>query len=350
MKKAVYVLLIPVLLIGLLGLPETSKAQEDDYAVKYAQAGMPFLTIDVGGRTAAMGGTQMAMIGDASAMFTNPAGLAMIEGVEAMTSVTNWIADIKHYGGGVALEAGNLGTFGAHMVFMDYGEFRRTSPYQGLDPEQRAIGYIDEGTFTVTEYAVGLSYARQVATQFYVGGNLKYAKQDLGNVLIVDPLRQTETMSDNSVNNIVLDFGTLYYPGFRDLRFGVSIRNFSNQSDYFDQRFELPLTFDFGAAMNLFELDPDGLGQSDSKLTLAVDAIHPRDYSERVHTGLEYNFQDSFFLRGGYKFNYDEEGVTGGVGVDLGLDGFGVKADYAYSAFGIFSDVHRVTLNLSLQP
>lgn len=348
MKKAVYILL-PILALGLLTVPRTSSAQSDDYAVKYAQAGMPFLTIDVGGRTAAMGGTQMAMIGDATAMFTNPAGLAMVEGVEAMTSVTNWIADIKHYGGGAAYSAGNLGTFGVNLVYMDYGEIRRTSPYQGFDPEQRRIGYIDEGTFTVTEYAVGLSYARQVATQFYVGANLKYAKQDLGTVDIIDPLRQTQTESENAVSNIVLDFGTLYYPGFRDLRFGVSIRNFSNQSDYFDQRFELPLTFDFGVAMNLFELDPDGLAQSDSKLTLALDAIHPRDYSERVHAGLEYSFQDVFFLRGGYKFNYDEESVTGGIGVDLGLEGVGVKADYGYSAFGIFSDVHRISLSLSLQ-
>lgn len=348
MKKAVYILL-PLLLVGILGLPNITQAQQGDpYAPKLGQAGMPFLTIDVGGRIAAMGGTQVGVTGDPAAMFSNPAGLAMVNGAQAMTSVTNWIADIKHYGGGVAYNVGNLGTIGVNAVWMDYGEIRKTIPYQGFDSDQRAKGFIDDGTFSVSEYAVGVSYARQVASQFYVGGNLKYAKQDLGNVTILDPLTQDQSMSENSVSNVTFDFGTLYYPGFKDLRFGVSVRNFSSQSDYFDQRFELPLTFDFGVAMNLFNLDPDGVGASKNELILAIDAIHPRDYSERVHTGLEFNFQEMFFLRGGYKFNYDEQGLTGGIGVDLGSGGFGVKADYAYTAFGIFTDVHRVSLSMSL--
>ncbi|HKJ69104.1 MAG TPA: PorV/PorQ family protein [bacterium] len=342
MKKIISILTLMVV-FGLFAVPDISNAQP----VKYGQAGMKFLTIDVGGRLAAMGGTAVGVAGDASAMFTNPAGLSIIQGVDAMAGNTSWIADINHFGAAVAYGAGQLGTFGVSLVSMDYGEFTKTVPYSGFDPEDRAIGYIDQGTFTVTEYAFGLSYARQIMSQFYIGGSVKYAYQNLGDVVILDQFLGEERKVENDISNLVFDFGTLYYPGFRDLRFGVTIRNFSNQADYYDQRFELPLTFDFGMAMDLMQLWSPG--NNGNRITLAVDAIHPRDYSERLHTGLEYSFSNMLFLRGGYKFNYDEEGLTAGIGVRYGLQNVNMRVDYAYSAFGIFDAVHRFSLGVTLQ-
>lgn len=319
--------------------------------VKYAQAGMKFLTLDVGGRMAALGGTHATVSGGASAMFANPAGLAMLEGGDVLLSTTSWIADIKHYGGGAAFRVGNIGTFGVSVVSMDYGEFRRTSVYQGTDPDLRQDGYIDEGTFTVAEYAVGVTYARQITSQFYVGGQIKYAHQDLGSVAISDLVNGTIEVVDNKLGNLAFDFGTLFYPGFEDLRFGVSIRNFSNQADYYDQRFELPLTFDVGLAMNLLNLLPSAAGESSrSVLNVGVDWLHPRDFSERVHIGAEYGFMDAIFLRGGYKFNYDSEGLTAGVGVKVGTGGIGLKADYAYGRTDeFFGALHRVGIGLRFE-
>ncbi len=342
MKKIVSTVTLTVLL-GFFASPEISQAQP----VKYGQAGMKFLTIDVGGRLAAMGGTAIGVAGDASAMFTNPAGLSIIRGIDAMAGNTSWIADINHFGAAVAYGTGQVGTFGVSLVSMDYGEFKRTAPYSGFDPEKRVIGYIDQGTFNVAEYAVGLSYARQIMSQFYVGGTVKYAYQNLGSVVIIDQYLGEEREAENDISNLVFDFGTLYYPGFHDLRFGVTIRNFSNQADYYDQRFELPLTFDFGMAMDLMQLWSPG--ENGTQLTLAVDALHPRDYAERIHTGLEYNISDMLFLRGGYKFNYDEEGLTAGIGVRYGMQNVNMRVDYAYSAFGIFDAVHRFSLGVTLQ-
>lgn len=319
--------------------------------VKYGQAGMPFLQINVGGRVAAMGGTQVGIIGDATAMFANPAGMAFVEGLDVQAGVTEWIADIGHYAGGGAMRLGNLGVFGVNFVWMDYGDFQWTEVYEGDDPDLRNDGYVNMGTFSVDEFALGVSYARQISSAFYVGGNIKYARQNMPNTEIIDLYNESETLTaENEINNIVFDFGTIYYTGFRDLRFGMSIRNFSNQSDYFDSRFELPLTFDFGLAMDLLQLAPSTTGESNSSLTLAIDWLHPRDYSERFHAGLEYGFMDSLFLRGGYKFNYDEESFSAGVGVKTGFSGYGLRADYAYSAFGeFFGQVHRVSLGIFIQ-
>ncbi|ARA92420.1 hypothetical protein AWN76_004050 [Rhodothermaceae bacterium RA] len=342
MKKLTYTGLILALVVA-LGAAGTALAQP----TKYAQAGMPFLKIDVGSRIAAMGGAHASVQGSANDMFSNPAGLAFLDGVDASFTTTSWIADISHYGLGVAFRAGNIGTFGFSYIFMDYGDFVRTVPYTGTDPALRNQGYLTNGTFSVNEYAIGLSYARQITGQFYVGGHFRYASQDLGNIVIFDQVRGTEVDQENQVNNLVFDFGTMYYTGFRDLRFGMSIRNFSNQSDYYDQRFELPLTFDFGVAMDLLSLAANPPGGENSALTVALDWQHPRDYEERLHLGLEYGFMDMVFLRGGYKFNYDEEGLTAGIGVKLGLAGYGIKAEYAYSDFGdFFGNVNRITLGV----
>lgn len=340
--KKIYSVFISLILIGCFAV-STLHAQP----VKYGQAGMKFLTIDVSSRIAAMGGTAVGVTGDASAMFSNPAGLSTIQGLDAMTSMTNWIADIKHFGAGVAYGFGNLGTFAISLVSMDYGDLKRTVPYSGYDPAERAVGYTDLGTFNVSEYALGLSYARQVMSQFFVGGSVKYASQDLGSVVILDQYLGEERNVENKLNSLAFDFGTLYYPGFKDLRFGVSIRNFSNQADYYDQRFELPLTFDFGVAMDLMQLWSEGT--ENSSLTFAIDALHPRDYSERIHTGLEYNLANMLFLRTGYKFNYDEEGFTAGVGVNYGIQNLSLRVDYAYSAFGIFDSVHRFSLGVTFR-
>jgi hypothetical protein len=311
---------------------------------KYAQAGMTFLSIDPGARTAALGGTKVGAVGSAESMFGNPATLAMVQGVDVFFSQTNWIVDIGLMGVGAAFNAGNLGVFGVNFVSTDYGDIPRTYPYSGFDPELRSVGYIQEGTFTVEEYAVGLSYAKQVISQFYVGGNLKYAHQNLGDVLVIDRFTGDEVMSENEVNNLVFDLGTLYYPGYKDLRFGVAFRNFSNQSDYHDARFELPLTFDFGIAMDLLKIFQEN---GNNQLTLAVDAVHPRDWDERVHVGVEYDYMGMLFLRGGYKFNYSEEGLTAGLGIDYEIGGVGIKADYAYSPFGIFENVNRFSIGLA---
>lgn len=339
------IILSGVVLLLTLGTTLMASAQP----IKYAQAGMSFLKIDVGARAAALAGTQAGITGDASAMFFNPAGLAFIEGFDAMTSVTSWLVDTKHYGVGAAYRMGNIGTFGFGMVWMDYGSFRRTVPYDGDDQALRNQGYLDLGEFHVNEYALGLSYARQITTQFYVGGQIKYATQNLGEVEIYDEFAESNIMHENEVSNIVMDFGLIYYTGFRDLRLGASIRNFSNQADYLDQRFELPLTLDFGIAMDLFNLAASSPGEKNSSLVLAVDWLHPRDYSERLHVGLEYSMIDAFFVRGGYKFNYDEEGLSAGLGVKTGLSSFRLSADYAYTAFGDFGQVHRISFGIGVK-
>jgi hypothetical protein len=77
---------------------------------------------------------------------------------------------------------------------------------------------------------------------------------------------------------------------------------------------------------------------------LSVDATHPRSYPEFVKMGMEYRFQNTFFLRLGYVSNRDEEDLSYG----FGLQKFGFGLDYAYTPFGVFDNVQRFSVYFSL--
>lgn len=81
------------------------------------------------------------------------------------------------------------------------------------------------------------------------------------------------------------------------------------------------------------------------RLTVSATAIHPRDYSERLHLGAEYWLFNTFALRGGYKFNYDQEGLSAGIGIKRGISGFNVKFDYSFTDMGSYlGSVHRISV------
>jgi hypothetical protein len=341
MKRMAYVLVAVLLILGIVTMTNAA-------VNKYAQAGMTFLKLDGSARAAAMGSASTATIMDAGAMFHNIAGLAQVSGFDVSLAQTSWIADIKHLSAGLAYGHPTWGTFGVSVIKMDYGMMQEAFPYIDgrTDPQYFEQGYVLGREFEPDEYAIGVSYARQVSSQFSFGGQIKIVHQDLFESLIEHELLGQITV-ENTQSIRAFDFGTLYYTGWKDLRISMAARNFSSQGKYVTQNFELPLNFNIGAAMDVLSILRDNPQQ---KLTLALDWQHPRDYSERVHFGAEFALMDMLFLRGGYKFNYDEEGLTAGVGLDKAFGGYGVKFDYAYGDFGdFFGSVHRVSLGLYMK-
>jgi len=236
------------------------------------------------------------------------------------------------------MNLGNLGNVGISFVSTDYGDII------GTIVAETEKGYEETGNVDVGEYAVGFTYSRQMTDKFTMGGQIKYASQSLGESII--PKGETTETISNKVTGLAYDFGTIFYPGFRSLRMGMDIRNFSPQFKYQETAFELPLTFSIGAAMDIFDFMPS-LQESQS-LVLAVDAIHPRDYTERIHLGSEYWFMNNMVaLRAGYKFNYDLEGISLGFGFKKSISGLDVKLDYSYSDVDIFDAVNRISLGVS---
>ena len=121
----------------------------------------------------------------------------------------------------------------------------------------------------------------------------------------------------------------------------MSIRNFSEEVQYAYDGFQLPLTFRIGASIDLLKfITTPSKAQT---LLLAIDALHPRSYSQRINAGLEYSFMNIVNARLGYLHNYDERAFTFGAGFKLGI----FNVDYAYTPFGIFDEVSKLSIGIS---
>ncbi|MCA9734254.1 PorV/PorQ family protein [candidate division KSB1 bacterium] len=302
---------------------------------KVGQTGLQFLKIDVAPRPAAMAGAYTMPGNDASAMFYNPAGISRMENeFDFFASQTQWFSDITYNAVGVAKNVGNWGTFGVSILMADYGNI------DGYIVANNANGYESTGTIDVGAYAVGLSYARSLTNKFSIGGQAKIVNQHLGSSTLVEGGNAVK----NEVSGFAFDFGTIFNPGYKSLQIGMTMNNFSGQFKYEEEAFELPLTFRIGAAMDILDVL---VGEHQNPLMLSVDAIHPRDYTERVQVGGEYTYNEFVALRAGYKFNYDEESVSLGAGLKQKMGNVVVKVDYSFSALDVLDNVNRFSLGLS---
>jgi hypothetical protein len=272
-----------------------------------------------------------------------PAGMAWQTSSMSLTlGTTQWIADINFNAGSISFQpgSGRLGVFGFSFMTVDFGELEETIRF---DNDQ---GFLDLGTFSPMSWVFGFGYARTLSSRFSVGGQVKYASENLGSSVIEAAGENDFTRSENEAGVLAFDFGVLYKTGFRSLNFAVNARNFSEEIAYVDESFQLPLTLKIGLSMDVADLasvNPDM-----HSLLVTIDAENPRDFSEQIKIGTEYIFLRTFALRAGYIFPTDEQGISLGLGVQQSLGSFGFGADYAYTDFGIFSGVHRLALRFTL--
>ena len=331
------------LLLALAATAAAPAAQQDSDREKLAQTGLKYLSVAGDPRAAALSSAMTAAEGGATMLFYNPAGMAwMTETTDVSLSQTGWIAEIDYNHAAVAFRPANgrYGVIGASLTAVDYGDLQETVR------ADNGQGYVDVGTFSPTAYAIGLGYARAVTDRFSVGGQVKYATQDFGDVTAEIGEGGGYDRDAIQASTVAYDFGVHYKTGFESLAFAVSARNFSPELSFAEESFQTPLTLQIGLSMDVVSLT--SLDPSMHSLTLSTDAANPRDFSEQIRVGSEYRFMDRVFLRAGYTFPTDEEGVSLGLGVRQPLGSVGVGADYSYTDFGAFSGVHRVAVRFSL--
>lgn len=334
MKKIILLLVVSFIITSVLNV----HAQERK---KLAQTGMKFLSVSLDPRAAAMSDAMTTVQNNSASMLYNPSGMAEMDRlVDYSFGTTRWIADINYIHGTAALNLfdGQYGVIGLSLVAVDYGEFNGTIVANNDD------GYLDVGTYKPTAVAFGVGYAKALSQKFSVGGNVRYVRQSMGtSVVTLDQVGRAVT-KEHKTEVLSFDFGMLYHTGFKSLDFGMSIRNFSKEIKYIDESFQLPLTFKIGVSMNLIDLTEIDRGMH--SFLLSVDASHPRDYPEQLSIGAEYTFLNTFSIRGGYTFPVDEQEFNAGVGFKQELGGVNFSIDYSYTPFGIFDNVHRVSVNI----
>jgi hypothetical protein len=354
MKIKIFCLFI--LFAFLAGLPALVHAQDtDDYLgqridwgvhptefERIGSTGWQFLKIQADARSAAAGGVATVLSrGDALSALSNPASTADVTNIGAAVTQMTWLADIQYNAASLVKNFGQWGHVGLNVVYLDYGEMTRTDNVPEFDANDIATGVVNidqnMGTFSGGDLAVGLSYARQVTDKLQIGGNVRYISETL------------DDGTDATTSNWAFDVGTVYYTGIRSLRLAMVGRNFGPDATFaeFDDRFDIspvdvrmPMDFRLGIAYDILE----GGEASPHLLTVASEFSHPNDGAEKLHFGAEYVFNSMFSLRGGYRSNYDEQGLTFGGGVNLCLGETCLNLNYAYIDFGRLSSLNMFTL------
>jgi len=299
------------------------------------QSGWQFLKINGDARQAAMGGAFTAISsGDASAVFGNPASLADVRGFDVQVNALKWVADIGHQSLAVAGSVGDFGVFALSVAMLNYGDIPETiNESNGADG---TIPVVTGNTFTAGDIVAGLSYARKITDRLSVGGSFRLMR---------------ETIAELSMNNWSLDFGTMYYTGVKSLRVAVTARNFgpdsrfggwSEQYQTESENVRMPLDIRAGIAMDFLDED-----QSPHLLTVVVEGEHPNDGKEKFNLGASYGFDKTFYVRAGYKFNYDVQKFTFGAGINYPIGPCRGTFNYAYVDFGELTHVHMFSLGFA---
>lgn len=305
------------------------------------------LLIPVGARGISMGLSNISSTSGIEALYWNPAGVSkMNNSADATFSHMNYIADIGVEYGAVAANFQGFGIISLSLKSLSIGDILVTTT---TDPDGTGK------TFTPQMMTAGLSYSRQLTDQVAIGLTANLV---------------TETIDQVSASTVAFNVGLMYdnLAQIKGLAFGVVLKNLGPKMQYDGsgllieadagslQRspqyykissapFELPTSFELG-----FSYKP----VIDAMNSLLVSSTFQNNNfsGDEYKLGLEYGFQNMFFVRGGYDFspkNQTDEyiyGFTAGAGINYNLEGISLKVDYAYRDVKYFSASHIFQVSL----
>jgi hypothetical protein len=352
--KKVILYLLPLILLSVFSLPVLAQ--------KVGSTSMQFLKVMPCARATAMGEAYSVLATGAEAVFWNPAGIADLQNrstrtTEASISYVRWIFDTQQGALGIATSLGGWGSVGVQIQYIDFGSIDEavwSSPYKDDIQYPGLTGR----TFRPFAYMVGVTYAYQLTDKFSTGLTAKFAHESLYNGSVV----ATYTSQGDAVNvntwadGIMFDFGLQYNTGYRSIRLAASVQNFgpnvtytkkadASPVDYEPETNAIPLALRVGIAADIAGPNPLLLESTEHRFSAAFDLFQPNDYEQQAHMGVEYEFAGIVAFRGGYKFNYDADGITAGVGVKQNFAGAQLSVDYSYGALEFqLGNVHRISI------
>ncbi len=314
---------------------------------KVGTTAAPFLGIGCGPAAIGMGGAFTAVATDPSALYWNPAGISRIGKTSALLEHTNYLVgtSFNYFAGVIALDQDNA--IGLSVTDLDYGSDIVTTVAQPNGTGQ---------TWSASDWAVGLTYSRNLTDRFSIAGTGKMIMQNIWH---------------ESATGWALDAGVLYITPFNDMKIGMDISNFGTDmqlsgtdllvsydpnpsmegnnknipAQYYTDAYPLPLFFRIGLAMNVIRL-------GDNRLTLAADAIHPSDNLQSIDVGGEYSWHRLLYLRAGYKSLFlpnSQEGLTLGAGLRYEVNmHLIVRLDYAYENYGLLKNIQEFALSIGI--
>ncbi|MBK8981272.1 MAG: PorV/PorQ family protein [Ignavibacteria bacterium] len=253
--------------------------------------GLSFLKTGVGSRSLSMGEAYSSVTEDASAFFYNPARLKfgaktnilLMHNAMAQDLTTDFIA--------VKFPLSD-------KIFMGFG-FYTTSI---SDIEVRNTPGAALETFDSRNLSTGLSFSYSVNNEISIGLTTK---------LIYEKIYVDEA------SGVGFDFGTNYSKNNFNLAFVLS--NIGSVNELKNQSTKLPSSFRMGGS---YKFNKDNFD-----FNLALEGFKILDGGPfHILTGGEAGYKDLFFVRLGYQSNYENKGITTGIGFKYKA----LNVDYAF--------------------
>ena len=324
-----------------------------------------FLTIGIGARSLAMGGAQVAAVRDVTAAYWNPAALTAVRHKQEFYLMhAEYFAGIAQYDYfGFTTPFGNQNQLAVSLIRFGVDDIPDT---RFLYDANGALNYSNIQFFNAADYALLLSFAREVSDRLKLGGNTKVIHRNVGKFA--------------QAWGFGLDVGGIYRMG--NVTFGLMLRDITTtynawahdadqvRSIYSQTSNEVPVntveitlpraiggisydfkqsdTYSFSAVMDL-ETTFDG--KRNTLFSTELVSIDPR-------IGIEFGFRNLAFLRAGVRNFQQIKDFQGNRSLDfLPSMGLGVliskkiTIDYALSDLGDMSESpysHIISIKVSL--
>ncbi|MCX6640164.1 MAG: PorV/PorQ family protein [bacterium] len=270
----------------------------------------PLLKMAPDARSVAMGETGIAGAKGAFSLFHNPALMTFSETSQAGFAYTDWLLDLSMQSGALCFKRQNLSIGLSFNVFNTPGLERRVLPSD--DPL---------ATFSAHDLAAGLSLAYLWQNRLSLGITGRYLYQQI---------------DVNDANGIAGDLGLAYRLNYRNMVAAASIRNMGQMQALLTERTPLPSEASLGLSGDIYS-------KGDFCLRAQADGQYLLDDDLRLHAGLECDWRNQIFLRGGYQTGSELRTFSGGLGLAWQRFHF----DYAYQPLAEdFQASHRFALSI----
>lgn len=293
------------------------------------------LIIPVGSRGTAMGGAVLSTTTGVESMYWNPAGLASLQGTEAMFTHLPYIADIDVNFVGVATNVEGFGTIGGGAKVISIGDIEETTE---ADPDGTGR------TFSPSLTVVNVSYARILTANVSFGVSGMFINESVQNV---------------SANGLAFDVGFIYEPNWRGFSLGLAIKNYGPEMEFtgngFDRTIEQrqqsgnPASFDLPSSINI------GMAydfvDKDANLATLSGNFRSNNYGDDLwQGGFEYTYNGRYSLRAGYNFSDADAwlyGLSLGAGLVFSMGETDLTFEYSWTETEVFDDNQFFTVKAS---